>query len=107
MGSGEGEYGAQAALALELPSREGAAGAAAIVRAQGEWTFRGLVASRRQLAQTLADIERRPADSLRWDLTGVTELDDARAVWLARALQQAQNIEIGPRHQEMLHQASQ
>src|SRR5438105_1900675 len=87
-----GEAGA--ALVFENSGENGVATGAQRVRASGAWTFRGLV-------------ERRPGESLRWDLTAVTDLDDAGAVWLARALRRAGHIEVASRHQEMLRQASQ
>lgn len=92
----------EAAATLEVaPDRDGAR-----VHARGEWTFRGLVARRHELARGLVEIERRPAHSVSWDLTGITDLDDAGAVWLARALRSAGRIETAPRHQELLRQAS-
>jgi phospholipid/cholesterol/gamma-HCH transport system permease protein len=97
MGKGE------ATATLEVQPAEGGA---AVVRAYGEWTFRGLVEGRGELARALADLERRPPAALAWDLTGVSRLDDAGAVWLARALRRAERIEVAQRHQEMLRQAS-
>src|SRR4051812_48509005 len=58
-------------------------------RAHGRWTFQGIVETRRELADKLAQIERAPANSLDWDLTQISDLDDAGAVWLARALRHA------------------
>jgi phospholipid/cholesterol/gamma-HCH transport system permease protein len=95
----------EAAAALEIePATPGEGGSR--VRVRGEWTFRGLVARRHELARRLGELEREPAAALAWDLTGVTELDDAGAVWLARALRGAGRMEVAPRHQEMLRQAS-
>jgi phospholipid/cholesterol/gamma-HCH transport system permease protein len=92
----------EAAAALEVVAdRDGAR-----ARARGEWTFRGLLARRHELALGLAEIERQPARSVAWDLTGITDLDDAGAVWLARAVRSAGRIEIAPRHQEIMRQAS-
>ncbi|HEY6821064.1 MAG TPA: ABC transporter permease [Burkholderiales bacterium] len=75
-------------------------------RVHGAWTFQGLVKARRELAEKLAQIEHAPGPSLAWDLTQITDLDDAGAVWLARALRHASAIEVAPRHKEMLRQAS-
>src|SRR4051794_39978947 len=96
-----GEAGAALEIAAGAPGEGGTR-----ARAHGEWTFSGLLAHRGELAHKLADLERRPPASVRWDLTEVTALDDAGAVWLARAVRQATNIEVAPRHQELLRQAS-
>ena len=93
----------EAAAALEI---EAAAPGAQRARVHGTWTFQGLVKARRELAAKLAQIERTPAETLTWDLTQITDLDDAGAVWLARALRHAASIEVAPRHKEMLRQAS-
>ena len=77
------------------------------VRASGDWTFNGLKANREQLARELEGLERQPAERVAWDLTGIGQLDDAGAVWLARALGAAQHIEVAPRHGEILNQVSQ
>jgi phospholipid/cholesterol/gamma-HCH transport system permease protein len=77
------------------------------VRASGEWTFRGLKERRLEIARHLADLEKQPAARIAWDLTEVGELDDAGAVWLANALRDAQNVEVSPRHREILSQVSQ
>ena len=76
------------------------------VRASGDWTFRGLKERREELARNLASLRERPAASIAWDLRDVSELDDAGAVWLSDALRGAQQVEIAPRHQEMLKQVS-
>ncbi len=94
-----GEAGAALAVETEASGTQRA-------RARGAWTFQGLVQARRELAARLAEIERRPAHSVAWDLTAITDLDDAGAVWLARALRHAGAIEVAPRHKEMLRQAS-
>jgi phospholipid/cholesterol/gamma-HCH transport system permease protein len=95
---------AQAAIEIEEPS-DTAPGAA--VRVSGEWTFGALTARRYPLARIAAKLQRHPAKGLRWDLTGITALDDAGAVWLARALRSAEEIEVTPRYRAMLTQASQ
>jgi phospholipid/cholesterol/gamma-HCH transport system permease protein len=77
------------------------------VRASGDWTFNGLKERRLELAQRLAELGRQPADRVAWDLTAVDELDDAGAVWLADALRKARNVEVSPRHREILKQVSQ
>ena len=76
------------------------------VRATGDWTFRGLKERREELARHLASLRERSPTSIAWDLRGVSELDDAGAVWLSDALRGAQQVEIAPRHQEMLKQVS-
>lgn len=95
---------AQAAIEIEEPSGVAPGGA---VRVTGEWTFGALRKRRYRLARFAVELQRRPAKALRWDLTGVTALDDAGAVWLARALRSAGQIDVDPRHREMLAQASQ
>jgi phospholipid/cholesterol/gamma-HCH transport system permease protein len=77
------------------------------VRASGAWTFNGLKEPRLELMQRLADLERQPADHTAWDLTAVEELDDVGAAWLANALRKAKNIDVQPRHREILDQVSQ
>lgn len=94
----------EAAAALEIESA--ARADTARVRAHGEWTFAGLVARRHDLAHRLGEIEGRSPGSVEWDLTGVSQLDDAGAVWLARAVRSAARVEVSARHQEMLRQAS-
>ena len=76
------------------------------VRASGDWTFRGLKERREELAHNLASLRQRSATSIAWDLRDVSELDDAGAVWLSDALRGARQVEIAPRHQEMLKQVS-
>lgn len=79
------------------------------IRAQatGAWTFSGLKERRLELARKLSQLEKQPAGSVAWDLTGIGELDDAGAVWLARALRGAREVEVSPRHREILQQVSQ
>ena len=76
------------------------------VRASGAWTFASLKTRRHDLARQLAELERQPAEHIAWDLTAVDALDDAGALWLARALRGAQRIEVAPRHRILLTQAS-
>jgi phospholipid/cholesterol/gamma-HCH transport system permease protein len=93
------------AAALEIDLRvQGPAPVRA--RATGEWTFSGLKERHAELAQRLAELERRPAGQVAWDLSGISGLDDAGAVWLARALRGAQQVEVSARHREMLNQVS-
>jgi phospholipid/cholesterol/gamma-HCH transport system permease protein len=94
----------QAAIEIEEPSGAAPGGA---VRVSGEWTFGALRKRRYRLARIAVELQRRPAKALRWDLTGVTALDDAGAVWLARTVRSAEQIDVQPRHREMLVQASQ
>ncbi len=77
------------------------------VRASGRWTFSGLKERSEELARQLADLERQPPERLAWDLTEITEMDDAGAVWLAHALRNAQSMEVSTRHREILKQVSQ
>jgi phospholipid/cholesterol/gamma-HCH transport system permease protein len=76
------------------------------VRASGAWTFSGLKERRDQLAHSLAQVKKQPPGRVAWDLSGMTELDDAGAVWLTQALHGAQDVEVAPRHREMLKQVS-
>jgi len=95
---------AQAAIEIEEPS---GAERGISVKVSGEWTFAALSKRRYRLARIATDLQRRPTQSLRWDLTGITALDDAGAVWLARALRSAERIEVEPRFRDMLNQVSQ
>jgi phospholipid/cholesterol/gamma-HCH transport system permease protein len=95
---------AQAAIEIdELPGAE----AGATIRVSGDWTFGALRKRRYRLARIAADLQHRSAKTLRWDLTGITALDDAGAVWLARSLRTAEEIDVNPRYGTMLTQASQ
>jgi phospholipid/cholesterol/gamma-HCH transport system permease protein len=94
---------AQAVLEIEEPS---GAEPGATIRVSGDWTFGALAARRYQLARIAAKLQPRPAQGLRWDLTGITALDDAGAVWLARALSAAEQIDVSPQYRTMLTQAS-
>lgn len=76
------------------------------VRASGAWTFASLKTRRGDLARQLAGLEQKPAELVAWDLTAIADLDDAGALWLARALRRAQRIEVSPRHRILLNQAS-
>jgi phospholipid/cholesterol/gamma-HCH transport system permease protein len=87
--------------ALEI---EAAAGGPGRVRATGAWTFDGLKARRVSLVRALAELERAPPGRVAWDLTGIDELDDAGAVWLARALRGAREVAVSPQHRELLAQ---
>ena len=75
------------------------------VRASGSWTFEGLKTRRNDLARRLAELEREPPERIAWDLTGIAQLDDSGAVWLARALRSAQRVEASPRLRILLNQA--
>ncbi len=76
------------------------------VRAHGRWTFAGLKEHQRDLHRHLEELERRPPGSVAWDLTGVTEMDDAGAVWLAHAVRRAGRVEVQARHRDILRQVS-
>jgi len=95
---------AQAALEIEEPSGAAPGG---VVRVTGEWTFGALTKRRRRLARIAAELQKQPRKKLRWDLTGITALDDAGAVWLARALRSAEQVDIDPHYGAMLSQVSQ
>jgi phospholipid/cholesterol/gamma-HCH transport system permease protein len=95
---------ALAALEIEEPSSDAQD---ALVRVSGEWTFGALTKRRRRLARIAADLQKRPRETMRWDLSGITALDDAGAVWLARALRTAERVNVDPRFGAMLNQASQ
>jgi phospholipid/cholesterol/gamma-HCH transport system permease protein len=77
------------------------------VRASGLWTFHGLKEHSDELARHLAELEKQPPDRIAWDLTGVSELDDAGAVWLVHALRGTQRVDVSPGHREILSQVSQ
>ena len=74
------------------------------VRAFGEWTFSGLKARRAEILRDLAELERQPAERVAWDLTRIADLDDAGALWLARAVRGAPQVEVSALHREMLDQ---
>ncbi|HLE66430.1 MAG TPA: ABC transporter permease [Burkholderiales bacterium] len=74
------------------------------VRAYGEWTFNGLKARREEILRRLAELREQPQDRIAWDLTRIADLDDAGALWLARALRGAQQVEVSPQHGEILAQ---
>ena len=76
------------------------------VRASGAWTFAGLKEHHAVLLARFAELEKQPPDKIAWDLTGISSLDDAGAVWLARALRGNGLVEAAPRHREMLTQVS-
>jgi phospholipid/cholesterol/gamma-HCH transport system permease protein len=95
--------GTDAALVVETVADDPVAVRA---RATGRWTFAGLKERHRELARALAELQRRPAGSVAWDLREVMELDDAGAVWLAQALAGAARVEVASRHADMLRQVS-
>ncbi len=74
------------------------------VRAYGEWTFSGLKARREEILRGLAELRRQPPERIAWDLTSIADLDDTGALWLARALRGAQQVEVLPQHGEILAQ---
>lgn len=76
-------------------------------RAYGEWTFNGLKARREEILRGLAEVRRQPQGRVAWDLTQIADLDDAGALWLARALRGSQQVEVSPLHREMLAQVRQ
>ncbi len=74
------------------------------VRVSGTWTFSGLKLHRGLIEQRLAEVGNQPAQRVSWDLTGMLELDDVGAVWLARALRGARHVQAAQRHREILAQ---
>jgi phospholipid/cholesterol/gamma-HCH transport system permease protein len=90
--------------ALEIETRAQGEPVPVRVRASGAWTFSGLKERRAELVRDFAALEREPAERIAWDLTAITALDDAGAVWLAGALRGSENVEVAPRHREMLTQ---
>lgn len=96
--------GTAAALEIETRAREPVPVRA---RASGAWTFSGLKERRDELVRRFAELERQPADKIAWDLTGISALDDAGAVWLANALRGGPHLDAQPRHREMIAQVGQ
>ena len=76
------------------------------VRASGRWTFSGLKERQEQLARDLAGLRNEPGPRVSWDLSGVLELDDAGAVWLAHAVRGAAEVLVAPNHHDILKQVS-
>ncbi len=76
------------------------------VRVSGTWTFSGLKLNRGLIELRLAEAAQQPAARVAWDLTGMLEMDDVGAVWLARALSGAQHMQAAQRHREILAQAA-
>ena len=76
------------------------------VRVSGSWTFSGLKLNRGLIELRLAEAAKQPAARVAWDLTGMLEMDDVGAVWLARALSGAQHMQAAQRHREILAQAA-
>jgi phospholipid/cholesterol/gamma-HCH transport system permease protein len=84
------------------------------VRVSGTWTFSGLKQNRSLIEQRLAEAAKQPAGRVSWDLTGMLEMDDVGAVWLARALGGASLVQApqggaslvqaAQRHREILAQ---
>jgi phospholipid/cholesterol/gamma-HCH transport system permease protein len=93
--------------ALEIETGARGEPAPVRVRASGAWTFSGLKENREQLVRRFAELAKEPAERIAWDLTGITALDDAGAVWLAKALRGAAGVEVQPQHREMLAQVGQ
>lgn len=75
------------------------------LRASGAWTFASLKTRRHDLARRLLELEREDPAQHAWDLSAIEELDDAGAVWLARALRGASRVTVQPRHRILLNQA--
>lgn len=83
------------------------AGAELRVRVSGEWTFGTLRSHSRELRARLAELRRSTAAEVaHWDLTGLSSLDDAGAIWIAREASGAAGIEVPPRFQDLIEQAA-
>src|SRR6185369_14586321 len=76
-------------------------------RASGDWTFRGLKEHSDEFERDRAELHKRPADHVSWDLKDIGELDDVGAVWLVHAMRGAQRVEVSPGHREILNQVGQ
>ena len=102
---------ARSILAASMPSPDAAllvepgAHGALVARASGEWTFAGLKTNRDRIERDLASLKGK--STVAWDLNGVGTLDDVGAVWLAEAMQGAENVAVSKRHKEILHQVTQ
>jgi phospholipid/cholesterol/gamma-HCH transport system permease protein len=77
------------------------------VRASGEWTFAGLKTHRERILRALEDLGRTAPSRVAWDLTPIADLDDTGALWLARALRGANQIEASAHHREILDRVAQ
>lgn len=67
----------------------GALGAAVTARVSGDWTFARMQACAHELEAARASIAHHAPGGVQWDLAGLVDLDDAGAVWLARAMRGA------------------
>ena len=74
------------------------------VRAKGAWTFAGLKEHHEQLLHRFNELEKQAPDRVAWDLTGITSMDDAGAVWLAKAMRGSTQVDMASRHREMIGQ---
>ena len=77
------------------------------VRALGEWTFAGLKTRREEILRTLDDLRRIPPRRVAWDLTPIADLDDTGALWLARAMRGAVQVEASVQQREILDRVAQ
>ena len=79
------------------------AGGELCVKVSGEWTFGTLRSHSRELRARLAELRRSSATEIaRWDLTALSSLDDAGAIWIAREASGAAGIEVPPRFQDLI-----
>jgi len=76
-------------------------------KASGAWTFRGLKLRREEILRNLDALRRAPPSRIAWDLTPIDDLDDTGALWLARALRGAQQIQASPRTRDVLDRVAQ
>ncbi len=92
-----------AALEVQVAASSAAPGAPALrARASGDWTFNGLKERRDAIDRGLERIAAHPADGVAWDLTGMSDLDDAGAALLARAIRGAPAVEAQPHHRDAI-----
>ena len=74
------------------------------VRASGVWTFHGMKERDAEIARKLAELMKQPAERIAWDLTGVSEMDDAGAVRLVHALRGSKDVKVSGVQREALEQ---
>ncbi|HTO09145.1 MAG TPA: ABC transporter permease [Myxococcota bacterium] len=74
------------------------------VRASGLWTFRGMKEHDADLARKFAELTKQPPERIAWDLTDVSEMDDAGAVRLVHALRGSKDVKLSAVQREVLAQ---
>ena len=68
----------------------------------GRGTFAGLKTRREEILRTLDELRRIPPSRVAWDLTPIADLDDTGALWLARAMRGAVQVEASVQQREIL-----